>query len=245
VLGCDTGHRFDSNRRGYLTALDSSRGVVGDTRLILEARARFLSSGLYEPIADAVVTALPPHRPLSVLDSGTGTGYYLQHVLSRLSDPADALAVDASQAAVAMAVVATASSGLVADVWRPSPVRTARADAVLCIFAPRNPAEFARVLRPDGRLIVVTPAEEHLRELRQVGMLIGIEHDKLARLDSALLPQFSLAHREHLEYGIELSAAAAADLAGMGPSGHHDIHSVWPGGTATVSVDVSAFELSA
>ncbi len=222
--------------------LDPSKGIVGDTRPILQARARFLTLGLYEPIADAVVTALRADRAISILDSGAGTGYYLQHVLDRTGS-VDALASDASQAAVAMSVAATGTCGLVADVWLPSPVRDARADAILCVFAPRNPAEFARVLRADGTLVVVTPASDHLAELRAAHLLIGMQPDKLSRLDESLLPHFTLAERAALRYKIELSPAAAADLTGMGPSGHHEPLGVWQGGSATVSVDVSSFRV--
>ena len=244
VLGCPDGHRFDSNRRGYLNALDASKGIVGDTRPILEARARFLALGLYEPIADTVVAALPTTRPLAILDSGAGTGYYLQHVLSHTGS-VDALASDASQAAVAMSVAATGSCGLVADVWLPSLVRDDRADAVLCVFAPRNPSEFARVMRADGTLVVVTPASDHLAELRAARLLIGMQPDKLERLDEALLPFFDLVDRRALRYEIDLSPAAAADLTSMGPSGHHEPVGVWQGGSATVSVDISSFRVRA
>ena len=204
-------------------------------------RARFLALGLYTPIADAVAAALPTDRPLAILDSGAGTGYYLQHVLSRAPAPHDSLAVDASTAAVAMSVAATGACGLVADVWRSSPVRDARADAILCVFAPRNAAEFARVLRSDGTLVVVTPASDHLAELRDAGLLIGMQSDKLAKLDESLQPHFTLGTRSGLRYEIDLSPAAAADLTGMGPSGHHEAAGPWQGGTATVSVDVSSF----
>lgn len=214
---------------------------MGDSRPILEARARFLSLGLYEPIADAIADALPTDRALSLLDSGAGTGYYLQHVLSRTPAPHDALAADASSVAVAMSVAATGSSGLVADVWRPSPVRDSRADVILCVFAPRNASEFARVLRADGILVVVTPASDHLAELHAAGLLIGMQHDKLSRLDESLLPHLDLDRRAALRYEIDLSPAAAADLTGMGPTGHHGSAEAWPGGTATVSVDVSCF----
>jgi 23S rRNA (guanine745-N1)-methyltransferase len=214
---------------------------VGDPRELLEARARFLALGLYEPIADAVAAALPTERPLAILDSGAGTGYYLQHVLSHSPIAHDPLAADASQAAVAMSVAATGSCGLVADVWRPSPVRDSRADAILCVFALRNPAEFARILRPSGTLVVVTPATEHLAELRAAGLLIGMQHDKLARLDESLAGHFDLERRDSLRYEIDLSTAAAADLTTMGPSGHHDTAGAWKGGTVTVSVDCSVF----
>ena len=35
------------------------------------------------------------------------------------------------------------------------------------MFAPRNPGEFHRVLRPNGSLIVVRPTVDHLAELRR------------------------------------------------------------------------------
>lgn len=245
MLGCDSGHRFDANKRGYLSVLDASAGITGDPRELLDARARFLDAGHFESIADAVAAALPTATPLSILDSGAGTGYYLRHVLSRSPGPHDALASDASQVAVAMSVAATGSAGLVADVWRPSPVRDSRADAILCVFAPRNPDEFARILRPGGRLVVVTPTERHLQQLRRAGLVIGMQDGKRERLDAALEPRFELAERAETTYEIDLDARAARDLTTMGPSGHHDARGDWPGGTVTVSVECSVFTTSA
>lgn len=240
MLGCPFGHRFDASRRGVLTTLDGSKGITGDSRALLEARATFLARGHYQQIADAVADTVPSTASLSVLDSGTGTGFYLAEVLSR--DPSrSALATDASAAAVAMAVAATGCSGLVADVWQPSPVRDARADVVLCVFAPRNPPEFARVLRPNGSLVVVTPAPSHLIQLRSAGLTIGIQPDKRGNLDSDLGGHFRLAKRHTLAYDVELDSETAELLADMGPSAHHDRGGQWPGGAVTVSVDVSSF----
>lgn len=178
-----------------------------------------------------------------MLDSGAGTGYYLGAVLDSLPQPHDALAIDASAAAVTMSIAATGASGLVADVWLPSPVRDARADVVVCIFAPRNAPEFARILRDDGMLIVVTPEHDHLVELRASGLLIGMQQDKLQKLDAALAQHFTLADRTALRYTIELDTAAARDLTQMGPSGHHDSAGDWPGGAVTVSVTRSVYRM--
>ena len=92
---------------------------------------------------------------------------------------------------------------------------------LLCIFAPRNPAEFARVLRPDGRVIVVTPAPEHLRELRQSYGLLGLEDEKhdrlLARLGEHLAHEQTLGRR----LTTTLPAEVLTDLVRMGPNAHH------------------------
>ena len=50
--------------------------------------------------------------------------------------------------------------------FRPYPLADQSVDAVLNMFAPRNPGEFHRVLRPNGSLIVVRPTVDHLAELR-------------------------------------------------------------------------------
>ena len=54
---------------------------------------------------------------------------------------------------------------VVADSWARLPVLDAALDRVLVVFAPRNGPEIARVLRPGGLLVVVTPAADHLAEL--------------------------------------------------------------------------------
>jgi 23S rRNA (guanine745-N1)-methyltransferase len=217
---CSSGHTYDANRRGYLNLVDRSRGITGDTAQILTERATFLASGHYSPVADLLDGLVSTAEAGRVLDSGCGTGYYLEALLA--ARPSwDALALDVSVDAVAATVRATGAVGVVADVWRPLPVRSDRADVVLCVFAPRNASEFARVLVPGGRLVVVTPTSAHLQELRASGRVIGIQEDKLGHLDATLGASFELVERRSLEYTVDLTGREARSLAGMGPSGHH------------------------
>ena len=70
--------------------------------------------------------------------------------------------------ALAAAAGATSTIGLLyhvllAPVWPPQ-LLAKPGDRVLVVFAPRNGPEIARVLRPVGRLVVVTPAADHLTE---------------------------------------------------------------------------------
>ena len=58
-------------------------------------------------------------------------------------------------------------------------------DVVLSVFSPRNAEEFARVLRPDGCVITVTPGPDHLIELRSAFGLLGVEDGKERRLSDA------------------------------------------------------------
>jgi 23S rRNA (guanine745-N1)-methyltransferase len=82
-------------------------------------------------------------------------------------------------------------------------------------------AEFARVLRPGGRLVVVTPRPGHLAEVSgQTGML-GIEPAKEERLAASLAGHFSPLTARELDVDLSLSPADVANLALMGPAGHH------------------------
>jgi len=91
---------------------------------------------------------------------------------------------------------------------------------VLCVFAPRNPAEFARVLTPGGRLVVVTPGRDHLVELRNSLGLLGIESEKLERLDRSMTG-FKLVDRQELTHPLLLPTEATRDLVAMGPNAFH------------------------
>jgi len=127
---------------------------------------------------------------------------------------------------------------------------------VLCVFAPRNVSEFARVLSAAGRLVVVTPAHNHLEQLRDAGRVIGMQDDKLGHLDATLAASFRLERRQSLEYEVHLDDADVQSLASMGPSGHHAIAERVPDDpdadraagvdrtAVTIAVDVSAYSLA-
>lgn len=257
TIGCVSGHRFDVSRQGTVTLLPPrTPKTVGDSREMLDARRGFLRSGVFAPIADAIVAAGSPALPPSggrVADLGCGTGYYSARVADAF--PASAfIEADRSPIAVRMATRdVPRATGVVLDLWQPLPVRDGVADLVLNVFAPRHPSEFARILRPRGRVIVIVPTVRHLRELRASGALLDIPGGKVERV----VEQFAgvglrLLEQTPVEYARETGAAARAQLAGMGPSAHHAAaltptdatggsSSGTPHPLTTVSVDVLIF----
>jgi 23S rRNA (guanine745-N1)-methyltransferase len=108
------------------------------------------------------------------------------------------------------------------DVFRPFPIASEQVDVVLDVFAPRNPAEFHRVLRPGGVLVVVRPFGGHLAELRsQVTQMVTVDPDKERRLHQALDPYFEAARTVEVEYTTPLTRQEAVDLVLMTPSARH------------------------
>jgi 23S rRNA (guanine745-N1)-methyltransferase len=94
-------------------------------------------------------------------------------------------------------------------------------DVITVIFAPRNVQEFARVLRPGGRLVVVTPREGHLAAIAGATGMLGIEADKGIRLAESMSGSFVVHSNQDLDVPMVLAPGEVADLAFMGPAGHH------------------------
>ncbi|WP_341769127.1 putative RNA methyltransferase [Arthrobacter woluwensis] len=238
-LQCPTGHSFDAAKQGYYNFL-TGKGTpfTADSAAMAASRAAFLDSGHYAPLAEALagmvrdgMSSTDPPRDTGtpvVVDAGAGTGYYLHEVTTRLS-PQDtgstvpaAVAFDISKFALRRAARLNPDAAVfVWDVWRPLPLAAGSADALLVVFAPRNPAEFRRVLRPGGVAVVVTPQPAHLREIADVAGLLDIEEGKTERLDAGMGEDFELVERRTLEFGLSLTPADVAAVALMGPAGHH------------------------
>ncbi|MEV4340099.1 putative RNA methyltransferase [Streptomyces sp. NPDC049590] len=226
-LRCPAGHTFDLARQGYVSLLTGSRATSGDDAAMVQARNRFLATGGYAPVRRVLTRmtadALPGQG--KVLDVGCGTGHYLAGVLEHLPGTRG-LGLDTSTRALRSAARAHPRAAAASwDVFRPFPLADQGVDVVLNVFAPRNPAEFHRVLRPSGRLIVVRPTERHLAELRgRIPAMVAIDPDKEQRLRQALGPYFQAAGTRQVEYGMPLSGQEAIDLVGMTPSARHLTH---------------------
>ncbi|MCT2138206.1 putative RNA methyltransferase [Dietzia cinnamea] len=235
---CGSGHPFDRARQGYLSLFGPrGRRFPGDTADQVAARDRVLSSGLFDGVLDELaavardaIGAGAPAGSVSrrvVLEAGAGTGHYIAGVLDavgRDAGGADVVGIGTEISAAAARRLARAHpavAAVVADTWDGLPLADGCVDLVQVVFAPRNPSEFARVLRPGGTLVVAVPGEGHLEPLRSAGGLLEPAPDKAARLDSELAAAFEPGPVRVVDQRTEVPAAVAVDLALMGPSGVH------------------------
>jgi 23S rRNA (guanine745-N1)-methyltransferase len=194
---------------------------------MVQARDDFLTAGHFAGLADAIAQAAARAGPTAsgeagcVVDCGAGTGYYLAAVLDRLPSLVG-LALDISKNALRLAARAHPRAIAVGcDAWRPLPVADEAADLVLNIFAPRDPAELRRLLHPSGTLVLVTPEQDHLRELVGPLGLVTVDDRKQARLADKLGPYFELAATGDYRSALALGHRAVRDLVAMGPSSWH------------------------
>lgn len=241
TLRCPNGHAYDVAREGYVNLLAGRRGARrseqgGDTRAMLAARRRFLERGYYDPVAETIgnlvaghIGMLPPVGVAGrlVLDLGCGEGYYLGKVREALSAAGKCEVIqfgglDLSKEAARLAARRhPACAFAVADLNHRLPVVDAAGDVLLNVFAPRNPAEFRRIIAPEGLLVVVIPGADHLRELRDTLGLLAIEEEKERRVVERFAGLFAPLPPRTLDYRLDLAREDVHDLVLMTPNAWH------------------------
>ena len=190
-LACAAGHSFDLARQGYVSLLAGPAPAVAETPAMVAARSSLLS-GRYAPLVAAVAeraaalarVASPGAGLGCVVDAGAGPGHYLAALLDRRAELVGIALDVAKPAARAAARAHPRLNAIVADAWRSLPLRDGAADLLLNVFAPRNGAEFRRILAPHGALLVVTPTADHLGALVRALDLLTVDPAKDARLSS-------------------------------------------------------------
>ena len=221
---CTSGHSFDIASQGYTNLLPvqhkRSRDP-GDSKEMVAARRRFLTAGFYQPIAAAVSRAVLADLPANVtnkcLDAGCGEGYYLRQLAAAV--PAEQtlalLGLDISKWAVLSAAKQDKRPTWVVGTNAKLPALPGTLDRVLCMFGFPVYAEFARVLKPGGRLVQVDAGPDHLRELREI-IYPTLKPERTTEMPT---PEgFSRLPTESLRFSIELtSAEQIADLLTMTP----------------------------
>ena len=170
-------HVFDGSADGYVH-LAPAHGGGGDSKEAVRARSAFLSRGYYAPAANALTALVRELTPMGglVLDAGCGEGYYSNQIaeagfptlgvdLSKFAAGAASKAARAARRAKGDAASATLFA--VGSVFA-LPVRDESFDTVVNVFAPCAPAEYARVLKKGGYLIVAGAGERHLLGLKRL-----------------------------------------------------------------------------
>lgn len=226
-LICSNGHRYDIGKQGYanLLSVQHKRSLnPGDSKDMVSARQSFLSAGFYEPIAKSVMHSvsqaakLPAAQspaaksPVTVLDAGCGEGYYLHYLSEHHRGPLNIIGFDISKWAVQRAARRCHGTWMVAS-NKNIPLVDSSVDVVLEMFGFPDYASFERILAPGGRLIRVTPAPQHLIELRR---LIYPQVHQMANADRYPSSLHTLSS-EQLAFNVELEHQSLKDLLLMTP----------------------------
>jgi len=254
---CAAGHSFDMAREGYCNLLvvqhKASRDP-GDSKHMVAARRRFLQAGHFEPIADLVFDAVrncsksAEDTAFNIIDAGCGEGYYLDHLgrLAAASPQTGTLAlagIDVSKWAVKAAARRTVSASWLVANNRIPPFLAGSVDLVLCLFGFPIWEAFKKIQKPGGHVLLVDPAADHLRELREI-IYATVQRSTPPPLGRAQAAGYGLKHEQELRFAVTLAdAEAMQDLLAMTPHAHRmpqDRRQALAGlSTLTVTVNVA------
>jgi 23S rRNA (guanine745-N1)-methyltransferase len=216
VWRCSNLHSFDCAKEGYvnlLLAQQKSSKDPGDNKDMVSARREFLEQDYYLPLATEIAQLLLKHRALeagsknlySVYDAGCGEGYYLAKIKQLLA--ADGVNVIASGSDISKPAIQKAAKKhpniqyAVASSFN-LPVVSDSQNAVIQIFAPSDSKEIQRLLKKGGVWLKVTPASQHLYELKQRVYEQAIEHEV-----EALIPEgFELLSQSHVQFTMSIAS---------------------------------------
>ncbi len=179
TYACINNHSFDQAKQGYVNLLPvqfKHSKAPGDNKNMVIARRAFLDKQFYQPLVDKMLELYQQYgqSDAPLLDAGCGEGFYT-HQHKTIHN--QVYGVDIAKETIKIAAkryqkchfsVGTLSKLSFSDNyfgWLAS------------VYAPILENEFTRVLQKNGYLLTVTPAEQHLFELKELIYQQANEHD--------------------------------------------------------------------
>lgn len=213
---CTNRHSFDVARQGHVNLLpvQHKRSLSpGDTAEQVVSRRAFLDGGFYAPIRDALCALAKDHGCTGpILDIGCGEGYYSAELAKNLD--AKLLGLDISKEAVRYAAGRYKNATWICASAAHLPVKDQSFGLLTSLFALTMPEEFKRVLRPEGALIQVLAAEDHLMGLKQI---IYPELHHKEKFTTPDIPGFRLVESRKLQFTFTVEGVQVQNLLSMTP----------------------------
>ena len=223
---CENGHTFDIARQGYVNLLPVQHKrskQPGDSKAMVLSRTHFLDTGIYQSIAKKLIEIVSApiindkslndkstyykrlgDKDYCFLDAGCGEGYYFDALLKSLVENTGAnnlsfIGLDISKDAIIQATKRNKQITWIVGTNRQLPVVDESIDIILCLFGFLSVEGFNKALKPGGKVVLVDPGPDHLKELREI---IYPEVNKVSQSDSAQmeLSGFSSLNAERLQF---------------------------------------------
>lgn len=158
---CNNKHCFDIAKEGYLNLNRKNSQNTGDEKEMINARRNFLNKGYYHFLRDKINELINEEDTL--LDLACGEGYYTSFFKAK-----DKVGVDLSKSGLKIASKNDPNTLYLLNNIFNNPLKDHCLDKIITIFAPIAKQEIVRLLKDDGKFILVRPNSKHLYELKQV-----------------------------------------------------------------------------
>lgn len=157
---CLNNHNFDIAKQGYINLNLHNSQNTGDNTDMIQARNNFLNKGYYSFLLDKINELLNPKD--SLVDLACGEGYYTSKFICK-----DKIGIELSKQGLKIASKNDKNTTYLLNSIFHNPLQDKCADKIITIFAPVAKQEIVRLLKDDGRFILVKPDEKHLYELKK------------------------------------------------------------------------------
>ncbi|MBB1270879.1 putative RNA methyltransferase [Shewanella sp. SR44-3] len=170
---CENKHHYDRHKEGYWPLLLVNKTKMqAISREKMRAKRFLLASGIYSPVVDKIaqvlLTLLVNKPELQHLDYQCGDGYYLRALMPNLSAlNAQHWGIDDSENTLFAASKAGTAANLLLSGLKKLPIADNSVDVITILDSPLKGKECQRVLKDDGILVMLIPAERHLWQLKQ------------------------------------------------------------------------------
>ena len=177
---CKNNHTFDMGKQGYVNLHMSNEKRSknpGDDKAMIVSRKNFLEKGYYKKISETLNKIILEDieknnkEDINILDVGCGEGYYtnlLRDELNKNEIENHIVGVDISKDGIIHAARSYKGIEWIVASGSKLPIKSNSLDYVICMFSYIDPQEYRRVLKEDGKLVIVSTGEYHLVEIKEV-----------------------------------------------------------------------------
>lgn len=195
---CANNHSFDQAKQGYVNLLPvqfKHSKEPGDNKSMVQARRAFLDKGFYQPLVDNMLLLYKKYADLSapLFDAGCGEGFYThQHK----TDNNSVYGVDIAKETIKIAAKRYQDCFFSVATLSDLPFENDYFGWIYSVYAPILEQEFSRILKSSGYLLTVTPAENHLFELKSLIYTKANKHD----VSKEVIENLNLVEEQRLNY---------------------------------------------
>ena len=171
---CENKHHFDRSELGYwVFAKPQKQKPTGDSRQLMRAKRFLLETGIFDSMVVKVAQMMAEHfsQEMTQLDYDAADGFFLRSLAQHMAAQSDSVtlqqfgAIEAENAIFAAAKAQTlAHLDLVS--LKKLPYADGCFDIVTLFDKPLKGKECLRVLKDDGKLLLVIPGPRHLWQLK-------------------------------------------------------------------------------
>ena len=177
IYRCSNNHTYDEAKESYvnlLLAQHKKSKNPGDNDEMIKSRQAFLNKGYYSSLSSQIVKIISSMKQefnQNILDVGCGEGYYMNEIKKASIKENASLAlcgIDISKIAVKLAGKRKMDAMISVSSAYALPFFDNNFDTIISIFSPISAYEIDRLLKSEnGKIIMVGPAEEHLKGLTE------------------------------------------------------------------------------